>query len=239
MSEEPPLKALPDDELFLQMAVYNNAEEMHLAEAAFAVIFERYGDRLYSRCMKICARRFCPQLGEDLFQATMAKVFRKADTYDAGDCEAEALERRTLAWMGRLAQNLLTDHQRNPNRPSNPLESNELALESTLYSADDFARLHIEGTNMLSTPLLYQQIAAAYETLPERTQVVLLETYIQRTRSPSGRSMRRGSGKLLADHLETTPENIRRIRHEGIKAINAYLASVASNQRKGGKQDES
>lgn len=134
---------------------------------------------------------------------------------------------------------MLTDHQRNPNRPSNPLESNELALEAALYSTDDFSQMFVEGSTLLPTPLVYQRVAEAYETLSERTQIVLLETYIQRTRSPSGKTMRRGSAKLLADHMKTSQDNIRRIRRLGILAINDYLESFSISQQQGGKQDES
>jgi len=138
-----------------------------------------------------------------------------------------------------MAQNMLTDHYRNPNRPSNPLEPHELALEAALYSADDFSQLFVEGSALLSTPLVHRLVAEAFEALDERTKLVLLETFIQRTRSPAGKAMRRGSAKLLADHLETSQDNIRRIRRLGILAINDYLESSSSLERKGGKKNES
>lgn len=239
MSDEPPLHELSDDELFLRIYVYNSDEERHLSESAFAVINQRYAQWLYTRCAGLCRRRGCPNLAEDIAAATLTRAFEKADTYDAADCKPENLPNRTKAWLGRIAQNLLTDHQRNPNRPSNPLEPNELELEAASYSTDDFSQMFLEGSTLLPTPLLHRQVAEAFETLDNRTQIVLLETFIQRTRTPSGKAMRRGSAKLLADHLETSQDNVRRIRRLGILAINDYLESSSSNQQHGGKQDES
>lgn len=213
-----------DEDLFLQIAVYNNESEMHLAESAFALIYGRHSEAMYSRCEKLCRSFGCPELTDDLHVAVFRRAFDKADTYDGAGLNLEAQSRRTLAWLGKIARNLLLDHARNPERPSNPLASNELDLESELYSSQDFASLHLEQVDHPSkTAEMIKVVAEAFDSLDQRTKSVLLETYIQRSRTPSGKAMRRGSGKLLAEKFGTSEENIRRIRHRGIQKINEYV----------------
>lgn len=229
-------RELSDEDLFLQMAVYNNDVERRFAERAFSELHRRYVAPLHRRCRALCKRLGYPtDMTEDLVSATLVKAYDKADKYDPAKGNSKAKpEQCTLAWLCRIAENMLRDHRRNPNRPSNRLEPYELKLEADQYSGDDFAYLYNKHVHPLPTKQHYQLVDEAFEALDDRTQRVLLETFIQRARSPSGASMQRGSTKMLADHLETTTDNIRRIRRKGLIAINQHLEnSMSLNQETG------
>lgn len=212
-----------DDTLFDYIAQREMKADAVRADLALAEIHRRHAKPLLARCLKMCdGMPDGEMLAEEMMAITFIRVNEKAGQYRvAGNTDAASGRRRTHAWLSQIARNLLRDWMRNPHRPGllNPVGSD---VDTRLYSAEDFAAMYTDG----ETPLNGQErrhIADAFKTLDGRTQEVLLETCIQRGRSPKKTHMLRGTTQVLADRLDTSTDNIRRIRRNGIRAINDYL----------------
>ena len=67
------------------------------------------------------------------------------------------------------------------------------------------------------------QQAKSESPRPESPFIYGIETLVQRDRSRGRTYMLKGSAAVLADRLETTTANLRRIRMNGIKKINAHI----------------
>ena len=93
------------------MAHRETAEDLVLAERAFAEIHRRHAKPLYARCLKMCeVLRVEPMLAEEVTSATFVRAYERAGQYRAAsNPDAASGHRRTLAWLCRIAHNLLRD----------------------------------------------------------------------------------------------------------------------------------
>ena len=160
-------------------------------------------------------------LAMDLACAALARAHDRAETYQPNP-EGSASSSRTIAWLCKIALNIFRDFRRNPNR-TGPLNVVEFDVNAEMYALEDFATLYCDDKPQLRTQTAYQLVARAFDTLDARTQRVLIETLVQRDRSPGRSYMLRGTSKLLAERLEMTTANLRRIRSKGVRTINDYL----------------
>jgi RNA polymerase sigma factor (sigma-70 family) len=212
-----------DECLFLCMAF--DAEEPELSRRAFDVLYRRYSKAIYARCLGLCRRyRQGDTVAENLVADTFYKAKVKAETFrGSDDPDPTVVRRRTIGWLCKIAERLLFDKLRNPRRPG-VLDEVDMDVHVEHYSAQEFATLFMKQSGVQATLRHYQLVAEAFDALQERTQIVLLETLLQREYSPSEQYMRRGSVRALAQRVGTTPENIRRIRLKGMRAINEYVS---------------
>ena len=230
MTAETTVEAESDENLFIYIACRETAEDEVLANLAFAEIHRRYAKPLYRKCVNFC-RSFSDgnTLAEELTSATLTRAYERADQYRPSPLsESTNADKRTLAWLCTIARNLLLDLNRNPKRPG-PLNITDLDVDISCYSSDDFAAFFNDLEQPLNNSHEHNLVAEAFETLDNRTQEVLITTLIQRDRSPKKTHMLRGTVPLLADRLNTTPDNIRRIRLNGIRVINDYLKKYNQN----------
>lgn len=193
-----------------------------LSDAAATEFNRRYGSALYRRC-----RRVCRTLGVsedtalDLVSCTLVKAAEKFETFiDAPDAIPPSV--RTLRWLGTIARNLLVDSLRNPNRPG-PITGAGTSVAIEDYSDTEFAALLCDGKSIARDRRTIELVRQGLAMLDQRTRSVLAHTILQRQRSPQGSYMYRGSAKALAESLSTTPENVRRIRREGMKALARFV----------------
>jgi len=93
----------------------------------------------------------------------------------------------------------------------------------TSRSEQEIAALLCDGKTLpqeFPTIHLVQRVLA---TLDARTRAVLVQTVLQRQRSPGHNYMARGSAAALAERWATTTVNIRRIRRAGLRALVTYV----------------
>lgn len=207
-----------DDGLFVYLAFIDT--EPADGNRALAELMRRYEAIVSRRCQNLC-RRY-PTLGlsgDDLVNLTFLKAVDRAETYRAIDnpnATIDECRRYTIAWLFTIARNLLWDRGRNTLAP---LPFASVDPEPEALSSNDIAALVVASKPDLYSSANVRDIALAFEELPEQSQVVLLWTLDRRKFSPSGAYMRRGSVADLADRLETTDANVRKIRQRAFERI--------------------
>jgi RNA polymerase sigma factor (sigma-70 family) len=146
---------------------------------------------------------------EDLVQETFHRAFERAHTFDAGDItDVERLRRRTRAWLGRIALNLLADHLRSVREVSATPYLERL-------SCDD-----IEHPSPPSREL--DSICEALGRLSEREQDVLRVTALYQ-RAGEHQRLPNAVAAELAARWGTSNENIRAIRSRALKKLKELL----------------
>ena len=222
MTKQASMHKETDEFLFYCMACADEPTDRPMADEAYTEIHRRYVKPLYARCLKMVS--FYPDsetLAMDLTTAALSKAYDRAETYQPNP-DGSTSGSRTIAWLCTIALNIFRDYCRNPERPG-PINVVEFEVYPEDYASDDFAKLYCEGQPQLSTQAEYRLVAMAFDTLDTRTQIVLIETLVQRDRSPGRTYMLRGTSEQLAKRLGTTTANLRRIRKKGVCKINDYL----------------
>ena len=222
MTKRTSMEGETDEDLFIYIACATSPSEIVEAEQAFAEIHRRYFKGLYARCQRMLqAYPDGEAKAQELAMTAMARAYEKADKYKP-DPKGGSGSSRTRAWLCKIAEHMYRDHLRNPRRPG-PLNVIELDVNAEQYSPEDFAAMYLEDETMSYSRYHYKLVAEGYDALDDRTKTVLIETLVQRDRSRGQTYMLKGSAAVLADRLGTTTANLRRIRMNGIKAINSYV----------------
>jgi RNA polymerase sigma factor (sigma-70 family) len=204
------------------MSCRDSAVDRALSDRAWTEFHRRHMSALYSRCKRICQTAGAPpHFASDLAQATLVKAVERHTTFDDGT-QSSSTSKRTQSWLGRIARNLLVDSLRNPHRPG-PITGAQDEIPFEDYSDEEFASLLCDGTKFARTAQTIRIVIQALQSMDERTRSVLVQTLLQRKRSPKGSYMYRGSADALAKRFNTTTVNIRRIRMNAIRAVGEYL----------------
>jgi len=147
---------------------------------------------------------------EDLVQETFHRAFERAHTFSAdGITDEERLRRRTRAWLGRIAQNLLADHLR---------RVREVSASPYLerVSCDE-----IDAPSAPSAEL--EAIVLGLGQLSDREQDVLRVTALYH-RAGDHQRLPNAVSAELASRWGTTSENIRAIRSRAMKKLKSFVA---------------
>ena len=231
MTKKTSMEETSDEDLFIYIACAETPADKVMADAAIAEIHRRYIKGLYARCERMLrAHPGGDVLAEDLAAVTVAQAYDRAHTFRP-DPEGKSGSSRTLAWLCKIAQNCFRDYLRNPRRPS-PLNVVELDVNAEQYAPQDFAALHLEDESSSYSAHHHQLVAEAFDTLDDRTKIVLIETLVQKSRSRSKTYMLKGSAAELADRIGTTTANLRRIRMKGIQKINTHVEKNKKTETK-------
>lgn len=211
-----------DGVLLYYMSCRECEAERQLSDRAAVEFNRRYARALFGRCRRICKTLgVAEDFALDLVSYTFIKAVENADRFvDVPDSPAPS--RRTLGWLGTVARNLLVDSLRNPKRPGSITGGNtEVRLED--YSDAEFAALLCDGKSLARDLRTIELVRQALPTLDDRARAILGQTVLQRQISPNGSYMYRGSAIALAERFNTTRENIRRIRRQGIRTLVKYV----------------
>lgn len=180
--------------------------------AALRELMNRYGAILRRHCRRICSRYPSQEIdGDELENATFYRATQRASTYKPLEKEGAGSEdhiRYTTAWLCRIATNLLFDAGR---REARNLPYEDECSEPDSMSPADVAHLLVGNNSGRFGTEDKPLVAQAFESLKERSQLVVIWMLDKRQRSPSGKYMSRGAQVELARRLGTTPANVRQI----------------------------
>lgn len=203
---------LSDTELLLRIA--HGSERPVQACAAQTQFYERHVRYLYGVLVRqrTSVYALAQLTAEDLVQETFRRVFEKAHTFAADpDLNLERAERRTRAWMGRIAQRLLLDAlERNREVSATPY------VESLCASNDD-------EPAPSSSPQL-RLVREALSLLSEREQDVLTVTALYQRLGEEHQRLPNDIAQQLATRWATSSDNVRAIRSRALKKLRGFLS---------------
>lgn len=211
-SLSPPVAARASDAELLSR-VSEREQNALRARAAEGELYARHARYLY--CVLVQrVRRPLALSGrevEDLVQETFFRAFARAATYRAAEATDEDSERRrTRAWLGRIAQNLLADWL------SDAREVSASPYLDTLAEPE-------AGPSSSRSPKL-RLLREALDTLSERERDVLRVAALYFRPGEEHQRLPNDVSAELARRWGTTSENVRAIRSRATKKLKEYLA---------------
>lgn len=182
------------------------------ARAAEAEFYARHARYLY--CVLVQrARRPLALTGrevEDLVQETFFRAYARAATFRAGDAHDEDSERRrSRAWLGRIAQNLMADWLSDAHEVSASPYLDTLAEPEAGPSSSRSPKLRL--------------MREALDTLSERERDVLRVAALYFRPGEEHQRLPNDVSAELARRWGTTNENVRAIRSRATKKLKEYL----------------
>lgn len=154
---------------------------------------------------------------EDLVQETFHRAFERAHTFKADDLDdPEQLRRRTRAWLGRVAQNLVADHFERFREVSASPYLDRVSCDA------------IDETPRASREL--DLVSEGLDTLSEREQDVLRVTALYH-RAGDHQRLPNAVSAELAQRWGTTNENIRAIRSRALKKLTEFVTGRVAQEK--------
>jgi RNA polymerase sigma factor (sigma-70 family) len=189
------------------------SEEPAQVRAAQTQFYERHVRYLYGALSRQRSSVYAlAQMSvEDLVQETFRRVFEKAHTYASEpELDSERAERRTRAWMGRIAQRLLLD----------ALEGNR-EVSATPY-VESLCATSEDGPAPSTSPNL-RLVRTALASLSEREQDVLTVTALYERAGEAHQRLPNEVAAQLASRWSTSSDNVRAIRSRALKKLRELL----------------
>ena len=208
-----PWERLLDRELFMTVARGIPPAE---ARRAQAVLYERHGRYLLAvfrgRSLKLL--RACSMSPEDLLQECFIKAFRLAASYQSGT-ELSPIEeqRRSRAWLGRIAERLLLDTLGKHG-------------SETVELPDDLEDEAPPSSKPSPHKELFRQ---ALEALPEREQDILRTTALYHRADLEQQRLPNDVSADLCAFWGISPANLRAIRKRAFDKIKSALGNTFSD----------
>jgi RNA polymerase sigma factor (sigma-70 family) len=148
---------------------------------------------------------------EDLVQETFHRAFERAHTFTTeGVIDPEHLRRRTRAWLGRIAQNLLADRLERVREVSSTPYVERVSCEAIDEPPPSSPELRL--------------VRDALAELSDREQDVLRVTALY-LRAGDHQRLPNAVAAELADRWATTSENVRAIRSRAMKKLRQLLTA--------------
>ena len=201
-----------DGELLARVA--RQSEEPTKSREAQTEIYRRHVRYLYGVIRHQSGRllELAQLTAEDLVQETFRRAFERANTFKPDPhLDEEGARRRTRAWLGRIANNLLAEALDRPR---------EVAASSYV----DRVSCEIDDESPPSSPRL-RQVREGLALLSDREQDVLRVTAIYQRSGELHQRLPNAVAEELAARWQTTSDNIRAIRSRALKKLRAYLTS--------------
>ncbi|MEZ4372396.1 MAG: sigma-70 family RNA polymerase sigma factor [Polyangiaceae bacterium] len=200
-------------------------------QAAQAEFYSRHVHYLFAVLVKQQhrLRRVVGISAEDLVQDTFHRAFSRAHTFSSdGIDDPDHLRRRTRAWLGRIAQNLLIDAVR---------QSNEIADSATLERLEDepppSSRPPPDSQRPVAELSASERMTRAFERLSEREQDVLRVSALYYRAGDEHQRLPNDVSQELAKRWQTSNENIRAIRSRALKKLKAWVEELEAAGLKG------
>jgi RNA polymerase sigma factor (sigma-70 family) len=208
----PPADAVSDFELLARVS--GRETNPKLARSAEAEFYARHARYLYGVLLQRVKRPLAlsGREVEDLVQETFFRAFARAGTFTAGEAwNAESEQRRTRAWLGRIAQRLLADWL---------TDAREVSATPYLDSLPEPEA----GPSSSRSPKL-RLMREALDTLNERERDVLRVAALYYQPGEEHQRLPNEVSEELSRRWSTSNENIRAIRSRATKKLKEYLAA--------------
>jgi RNA polymerase sigma factor (sigma-70 family) len=197
--------------------VSQRASDARAARAAEAQFYERHARYLYGvllarvrRALSLSGREV-----EDLVQETFFRAFARASTFSADEALDEVAEqRRSRAWLGRIAQRLLADWL---------ADAREVSASPYLETLAE-----PEASPPSSRSPKLRLLREALDTLTERERDVLRVAALYFRPGEEHQRLPNQVAEELARRWQTNNENVRAIRSRATKKLKQYLETRLS-----------
>jgi len=224
LGTEADLDVASDAALLARMAARD--ADLHRAHAAFATFYQRHIRWLWATVSRMphAWRLLGGQEGvEDVIQDTFCRAYERAATFIGDDIDPGRLRRRTRAWLGRIADNLIVDALRKggglvasdvvrlDHRPSEPAapeaESRDVSARGTRLRAT-IERLPERDQDILWVWAQYYRPGVQHQRLPDDVSQALAARWgtspqaIRQRRKRVLDQLRRQLDERGPDHLE-------------------------------------
>jgi len=184
------------------------------ARLAWEEFYRRHCPYLYAVACKVGIVNDSDR--HDLVHETFLRVFEKAHTFEGdGTTDSTQSRRQVRAWIGRIAHNIFQDMLRR-------LKGDRAA--AIRIQDDAKIRPQAVGPDDPPSPVL-QAILQAIDSLSAREQEIIRVTWQYYAPGQKQQRLPHNVVARLARDLNTTPENIRKIRQRAVRKIKAMLLS--------------
>jgi len=205
------------------------AEDKEIARAAGHEFYLRHVRFLYWVCRRVCLEIFdSEEWVEDLVQETFVRAYEQADTFNGDRVQGarEEMERVVRCWLVRIARHLAIDRLRR--KKADQREIN-LAPESWKEVSDPSKPNITEETVQEEFNQLSLVRDAIQCVLDDREQEILRVRMLWYDPTQIHQRLPDEVVKELAEHFDTTPENLRQIWCRAVKKIEAHLMDDLDN----------
>lgn len=198
------------------------------ASPAFQEFYDRHKDYLWDRCSEVAENLGCHAWVEDVFHDTFERAYRSAPKFRFPQCPTHEEDNVIKGWLGTIASNLLCDRWRKSRFERTSSDAKWATLAESVVAAPP-----ADGESDLgATPADSEDIRLmdeAFRTLSEREAHVLRVTSQFHRLGKQFQRLPNDVVDELAESLNTTPENLRKIRERAKRKVHQYVEERRGN----------
>jgi RNA polymerase sigma factor (sigma-70 family) len=191
------------------------ASDPQSARAAGGAFYDRHIRYVYGVCLRAARKYFMDATcAEDLAAETFSRVYERAGTFNNGGItDPVGLRLRVRAWIGAIAKNVVMDALRGRQvAPEQHLDSDAWYEQPAGIPAADSADVALVRRAM-------------EEMLDDREREVIRVTFLAYKPGAIQQRLSNVETAELAQALQTTPDNLRKIRRNAMHKIREYLTA--------------
>ena len=188
---------------------------------AFEEFYSRYIQYVWKVCADVGEQLSCAAWVEDVVLETFQRAQKNSAQFSFPKCPVEEEGNVIKAWLGQIAHNRLCDYWRKSRRERTISEEKWEALAETVTDGDV-----PDGTAVGSDPVNEKRLARIEEamaTLSDREAHVLRVTSQFHRHGKKFQRLPNVVVEELASSLNTTPENLRKIRERARRKVRQYV----------------
>jgi RNA polymerase sigma factor (sigma-70 family) len=188
------------------------------ARAAGGAFYDRHLRYVFVVCRNAAQRYFLgDDCVDDLVSETFQRVYEHAGMFTTGGItDVDQLRMRVRSWLGAIARNVVNDELRGRQTTPERNLSPDAWLRRPQEVAPDESALALLVSRSLE------------EALDDREREVIRVTYQGYKPGAEHQRLSNEDVAALAKSLQTTPDNLRKIRRNALLKIQTYVASHAA-----------
>jgi DNA-directed RNA polymerase specialized sigma24 family protein len=216
-----------DGDLVVYMSL--GKDDVPASRAAWEEFYSRHATYLYAVCLRAYGAFLGGEPGVcDLVADTFHRAYEHAGTFDDGGIKNPDRQRlRARAWLGRIAQRLVQSTLRSQSR-----------VPTCFLAQDDWQNLGQAQPRTTEGPAQIEWVREAFLALSEREQLVLRVTLQWYRPGEEHQRLPNDVASDLARTLQTTPENLRQIRHRALRKAESFLRERKAQMKKRDSHEE-